>query len=713
MSEKMRTSIKNKLVTMSVIVSLIAIILLSFVSWHGFDEMKESSDLLSYDLVNLAATDSESLIRAQVLSELSNLAKATANTVDARIQPIMHQVEILAGRMEDLYTNPNSYGRIPIYPADASNQGTFVAQITYADYTDMNFVEEEIGLIGNITSIMNQVSSILPGVNSVHYGTESGLTIMCDDRSDLKAGMGYFDPTIRSWYTNATESGTAAWSEVFKDAYGRGLSITCGHPVYYSNGDIKGVVAIGCQLSDFSSTISDVTVGETGVTIVVDENGAVILGQNYLFDETNFIEDQVNLFDSDDDVLIEAVKKMIAGESGIVNTNIDGKETYLAYSPMQSLPWSVVTLIDVDEVMQPVLEGKAQTTALAILAQEEADRIAYSTLIAMIAGMGASATLALLVGILYSNSIASPIKRLENGVREISKGKLDCKLDIKTGDEIENLAEAFNLMTSDLKHYIDDLTNITAEKERIGAELEVATHIQSSMLPSKFPAFPMRKDFDIYASMIPAKEVGGDFYDFFLIDSNHLGIVMADVSGKGVPAALFMVITKTLIQNYAQKGESPADIMTHTNNQLCQNNDANMFVTAWVGIVNIKTGVVTYTNAGHNPPLIKRSDGEFEYLHTDAGFVLAGLDYMTYEESTINLSQGDILYLYTDGITEATNGENELYSEERLLSKINEYDTKSLQCLLGDIKRDIDNFVGSTPQFDDITMLAFKYEGKK
>lgn len=710
MSEKMRTSIRNKLVTMSITVALIAIILLSVVSWRGFLQMKSSSEMLSFDLINVAAEDSEDIIRDQVMSELSNLAKATASIVDAHIEPLMYQVEILAGRMEDLYANPDSYGRIPIYPADEINEGTYVAQLIYAEYTDPDLVADEVGLLGNITSIMNQSASILPTSNSVYIGTETGITIMCDANSAGKVDMEFFDPTVRTWYSNAVETGVATWTEVFEDSYGRGLVVTVGHPVYGPDGDIKGVIAIGCQLSDISTVVGDVSIGDTGTAIVIDEHGDVVLGKSYTLTETGVINNLINLLDVEDAVLIDAVHKMIAGETGIVNTVIDGKNSYLAYHPMKSLPWSVITLIDVDEIMQPVIDGKIQTTGLVDVAQEEADKIATSTFIAMVAGMAASAVLALLVGILYSNKIANPIRRLEEGVREIAKGGLDFNLDIKTGDEIENLAEAFNIMTNDLKHYIDDLTNVTAEKERIGAELEVATHIQSSMLPSNFPAFPQHKEFDIYASMIPAKEVGGDFYDFFLVDDDHLGIVMADVSGKGVPAALFMVITKTLIQNYAQKGDSPADIMMHTNNQLCQNNDANMFVTAWVAIVNIKTGVVNYTNAGHNPPLLKRNSGEFEYLPTDPGFVLAGMEGMNYEEFTINLSQGDILYLYTDGITEATNSKDDLYSEERLLEKINEYDTNSLQGLIDNIKLDIDKFVGSSPQFDDITMLALKYE---
>ncbi|MEA5134688.1 MAG: SpoIIE family protein phosphatase [Candidatus Fimivivens sp.] len=287
------------------------------------------------------------------------------------------------------------------------------------------------------------------------------------------------------------------------------------------------------------------------------------------------------------------------------------------------------------------------------------------------------------------------------------------KLVIKTGDEIENLSDSIKTMEQEIHRYIQNLTKVTAEKERIGAELDVATHIQSSMLPCIFPAFPSREEFDIYATMQPAKEVGGDFYDFFLIDNDHLAVVIADVSGKGVPAALFMVIAKTLIKNYCQAGLSPADVFTAANRQLCENNEAGLFVTAWMGVLEINTGKFTYVNAGHNPPLIKRRDGEFEYLKCRPGFVLAGMEEIKYRQNEMELYAGDTLYLYTDGVTEATDTMNELYGEARLQEILNKNAYAPLGDLLPTIRADIDLFVKGAPQFDDITMLGLRISGGK
>ena len=280
---------------------------------------------------------------------------------------------------------------------------------------------------------------------------------------------------------------------------------------------------------------------------------------------------------------------------------------------------------------------------------------------------------------------------------------------IRTGDEVELLADSFRKMEEDMISYIREFMKATAEKERIGAELNVATQIQADMLPRIFPAFPERQEFEVYATMNPAKEVGGDFYDFFLVDDDHLAVVIADVSGKGVPAALFMVIAKTLIKNHAQNRETPGEVFTQTNAQLCEGNDAGLFVTAWMGMLEISTGKFVYVNAGHNPPLLKRAGGQYEWLKSRPGFVLAGMEGIRYRENTLELMPGDTLYLYTDGVTEATSSAQELYGEERLQAALNEASELPVSQLLPRIKNCIDTFVGDAEQFDDITMLGLQY----
>lgn len=280
------------------------------------------------------------------------------------------------------------------------------------------------------------------------------------------------------------------------------------------------------------------------------------------------------------------------------------------------------------------------------------------------------------------------------------------------------LSPICSIIANRTKCLITEQDDIARRDERINTELEVATTIQNATLPKILPTFPNRKEFDIYATMNAAKEVGGDFYDCFFVDEDHFVFVIADVSGKGIPAAMFMVVSKILIKNHMQEGMSPEEAFMKTNKQLCEGNDANMFVTAWAGLLEISTGHLTYVNAGHNPPLLKRADGSYEYLKSKAALVLGAMDIIKYRQQELDLQPGDAMYLYTDGVTEAINGKNEQYGEERLKDVLNaclEQEHFTRKELLEYIFHDISEFAGQEEQFDDITMLAIKINelGKK
>lgn len=291
---------------------------------------------------------------------------------------------------------------------------------------------------------------------------------------------------------------------------------------------------------------------------------------------------------------------------------------------------------------------------------------------------------------------------VNNYLRDISTGTFpDKPIDLLTKDELSVTVQCINEMTESLK-----------EKERISGELNAAKDIQTHMLPCIFPAFPDHSEFDIFASMSPAKEVGGDFYDFFMIDEHRLAVVIADVSGKGVPAALFMVIAKTLIKHHTQTGMELGDVFTKVNRLLCEDNEAGLFVTSWLGVLDLETGKLTYVNAGHNPPLIKLADGGFTYLKSAPGLVLAGFDTMQYKHNELFMQPGDKLFLYTDGVTEAANGSCDLYGEQRLSDYLNAHMTDTAADTLYGLKADIDRFVGDEEQFDDITMLMLDYRRK-
>ncbi len=316
--------------------------------------------------------------------------------------------------------------------------------------------------------------------------------------------------------------------------------------------------------------------------------------------------------------------------------------------------------------------------------------------------------------LLISLFILRPLRRVQFSIREYKKTKDSRTIApelslISSYDEIGQLAEDVSDMAMEIDDYVGKIRSITAEKERISTELSLATRIQADMLPNIYPAFPDRPEFDIYASMDPAREVGGDFYDFFLTDEDHLCIVMADVSGKGVPAALFMMASKIILANNAMMGKNPARILADTNAAICSNNREEMFVTVWLGILEISTGRLTAASAGHEYPVLKRGGGDFELYQDKHGLVIGALETARYREYQLQMEDGDKLFVYTDGVPEATDAGNSMFGTDRMLEALNEAGDGSPQQILAHVRKKVDDFVQGSEQFDDLTMLCLEY----
>ena len=334
-------------------------------------------------------------------------------------------------------------------------------------------------------------------------------------------------------------------------------------------------------------------------------------------------------------------------------------------------------------------------------------------------GLGVIFVIVLILGMIVfmmviKRSVLNRLFRLGDFVNEYSRDK-DIKVanEIRSAedvqDELGNLATGIADMIDELKEYMDNLQRVTAEREKISAELSVATTIQASMLPRIFPPFPDRTEFDLFASMDPAKEVGGDFYDFFFVDDTHLALVMADVSGKGVPAALFMAISKALIKDRALEVSDPAEVLMNVNNMLCEENEAELFVTVWLGILDISTGEIQFTDAGHEFPVMVHRDSAYELVKAQRKKPpVATIEGIKYQTSTVRMLPGDVLFLYTDGVPEATNASDELYGMERMEEVLAKNSTSRVEDILGEVRKDVDAFVKDAPQFDDLTMLAIR-----
>ena len=343
-------------------------------------------------------------------------------------------------------------------------------------------------------------------------------------------------------------------------------------------------------------------------------------------------------------------------------------------------------------------------TIVAVMPQSEAAlsrNVAVSVTTAM--QIVIFSALFIMIFVLVKKLVVDNILKINGSLAAITDGKLDTVVDVRSHEEFAALSDDINSTVDTLKRYISDA------EARIDAELAFAKAIQHSALPSIFPPYPNRKEFEIWACMDTAKEVGGDFYDFYFVDEDTLAFLIADVSGKGIPAAMFMMQAKTLLTSYAESGMNLAEVLTQANNKLCEGNDADMFVTIWMGYLNTRTGEVTYANAGHNPPFIRHGDGSVEMVKSRPGLVLAGMEGIRYRVNTVQLKPGDLLYLYTDGVTEATDAGNNLYGEVRLEAVLQQKNVGDVETICRQVKENVDNFVGDAPQFDDITMLALKY----
>ena len=376
---------------------------------------------------------------------------------------------------------------------------------------------------------------------------------------------------------------------------------------------------------------------------------------------------------------------------------LDGREAHItSLVPIKNSEGRVTAILCVERPMEELALGR----------REYLENVLLATILLVIV---ACICLALYIKRHFAKpieEISAEATRFAKEPSAVDKSKLENISQIR---EVMRLAESINKMEKDTILYIEELTRATAERERISVELSLAAKIQENMLPNTFPPYPSRRDFEIFALMDAAKEVGGDFYDFYLLDNDRLVFLVADVSGKGIPAALFMMRAKMTIKSLAESGADVHVILSEANERLCEGNDAGMFVTAWLGIADMRSGVLSYANAGHNPPLIRRRQGSFEYIKTKPNFILAGMEGMVYQKHEIQLLPGDELFLYTDGVTEASKEDHTLFGEARLTEVLNASSAESVELRCRTVQKAINAFVGDAEQFDDITMLTLRF----
>ena len=469
-----------------------------------------------------------------------------------------------------------------------------------------------------------------------------------------------------------------------------------------------GVAGAGMYLDDMEDLIQSIDLGRGGNACIDNENGQVLFS-TFKKGPLAAVADAEDLRENENAGLAEMASKAVDGWSGTEQLSLEGALSYAACAPMKTVGWSLILFLPQEVVEAPtnrLLDNIGQITNKSYQDTTNLIRCAALLLICLLA---AAVVIALVVSVFLSRRIVMPIQELTKEVSAMEGDNLDFHWDQDTGDETQMLANSFRSLTLRMKDYISHIENITAERERISTELTLATRIQADMLPNTFPAYPTRPEFDIYASMEPAREVGGDFYDFFLIDHDHLCMVMADVSGKGIPAALFMMAAKIILKNYAMIGKTPGQILTDANAAIYYNNREDMFVTVWLGILEISTGKITAANAGHEYPIFMK-EGSFSLMKDKHGMILGAMEGVKYTEYEVALEPGDKIFLYTDGVPEAADNENRLFGKERMLAELNKDPDTAPEELLNHVRAAVADFVKDAEQFDDFTMLCMEYK---
>ena len=660
---------------------------------------------------------SETTMDAIVADSLTSKAEMAAMLADDLFVRLSSTVQILADNAENLLQTPELYSARPFALPDASMEGKISLQLVGETnrMPEDPAVLEKLSLLANLSDVMTALYRNA-GTSSVYIAVPEGYMLCVDDKADARIDEQGNVLTIpireRPWYLGAAQSDSIFFTDVLKDTFTGEIGITCTIPIR-QNGRLIAVAAADLFLDQMEEAVSN-SGDVVHYTCIINNQGHVVFSpQNQGTLRARTAEEAVDLRSSEQADLAAFVRDALNGATGVRELDLDGDRVYLAGAPVKTLGWAVVSVVDKAATERPTIMMQEQFDSTlneaATIYNKNLDRSKQTiiVLILLILIMGLTA------GDRLSRRIVRPLEHMTNRVRSLGGKNLQFQMEeeYRTGDEIEVLAESFSALSAKTLQYVDQVKRVTAEKERIGAELTMANAIQRSQLPRLFPPFPNRHEFNLFATMKPAKEVGGDFYDFFMVDNDHVALVMADVSGKGVPAALFMMVTRMLIKSRLQSGESVAEALTNVNRQLCENNELGYFVTVWLAVLEISTGKGVAVNAGHEHPVLRRSDGKYELVLYRHSLAVAAMDGVRFRQHEFQLCPGDSFFVYTDGVTEATNGEHELFGTDRMLEALNKEPDAEPDQLLKNVMDDIHRFMDGEDQFDDITMMCLKYNG--
>jgi sigma-B regulation protein RsbU (phosphoserine phosphatase) len=696
--------IGTKILCVVLFVSLLTLTIISIISYTQMLNLTKYSQDANIQLGITASERSRTALLDQAEDYLQKIATEQAAEINASLAQINAEISVMADFIESLYANPRGFSGKNIPHPRETEMGIAGAKYFLApDVVRTAGVTEEVRRISSGEYLFSTILENNRLLSNVYLGTESGISYRYSRSNSFDPS---YDPRKRDWYTVAmSRPDEVVWLDTYLDSYGI-ICVTCAKSYRDEAGNLVGVIATDITLESMVERILALRLGQNGYAFLLDNHGAYIAHPRY--NEPGF---NTNPLEEAEGSWLEMLKGVISGNHGAYRVDIDGENYYDFAAPVTETDWTLTARISIAEVIAPANETKREIDIFTDNAQQFIRRGLTNALLRFIIIFAASAILVVGFSFALSLTIIRPIEELAINVKKIGKGDLDTAIIVRGKDEIAELGNAFNTMASDLKEYIDNLETVTAEKERINSELNVAAGIQNDMLPRIFPKFSSCDRLALCARMEPAKQVGGDFYDFFYLDPEETRIVLsiADVSGKGVPAALFMVIAKTLLKTHMIQGLDPAETLIRVNNLLCEDNTRSMFVTVLLCVLDLKTGVLSYANGGHNPPLISLSGDPYRFIELKKGIPLGMFENSKYKLCELQLHPGDKLYLYTDGVNEAMNNDGEQLGNERFLAKANELRHLEPDQFDEGIRQTIAEFAGSAEQSDDITTIAIAY----
>lgn len=703
--EKKKSSIKNKVVSLVFAISFTALLLTSLVAAISVQNIVKENDRVTLVMGNTAASASREALERITCEELEALVVSKKNQIEILFDGFGRELNTLSGVISGMYSSSDITEDESVTANDETLYEYDSECVYISSGVAVSDVYDEIvmlsDIVGNLRRTMQTEDSL---AREFYIGTESGI-FMTTGGSDCGTYTTDFDARASEWYTSAKEKNGFVVTGIGDEGYIRGGTLFCSAPVYDDGGKFVGVVGMRVNIDGFLDSLDSSGSDKTDYIVVSTDRKVVFANDAWREKNRNldsFLSDKRN----------DNLNKEIFGdESGSEYIDLDSSQIFVSHTHIKDMNWIVVAYVVLDETLAPSVQIRDGILELAESSVIEIKRHSLYLLI-MIFGISIIILLmAFICGHAFARRITDPLKKLTDRVKEVDGEKTKFDWNIDTDDEISDLADAFGNMTEELEKNILKIKADSKEREKRHAEYNIAKQIQMSVLPTNFREFSNAMEFEVSATIQPAKGVGGDFYDYFKIDKDHIAIVIADVSGKGVPAALFMMISKILIDTRTKPGITTGDILSEVNSQLCINNDVGMFVTAFLGILDIRTGKLQYSNAGHTPPLLYRYKKGFSWLNVTKNLFLAGMEDTEYATDEIQLTPGDMILLYTDGVTEAKNKDNNQFTKEKLLDVVNSFSAEhmTLDEIIASIKEEIDIFVGSEPQNDDITMLIARY----